>query len=263
MQGPESFGEPPRPRKNVKGDTKAFNEYILKEGPRAAVEAGLLRLDQYQKTCQSLNLYRQHAHCPASLGVLCNVWLWGEPGVGKSRRARTAYGDSLFIKPLNKWWDGYAGEAVVILDDVDLDCKWLAHFLKIWADHYPFNAECKGSTMSIRPQRIVVTSNHHPRELWSESTQLYKAVARRFSIERMEQLKPHEPASHKKPRLFLQAQNLKRPPFKPLPALKLEKRASQLGFTPSPAKTEKVSTPNKRQIKSAEKSKGVRPFSLE
>ena len=45
---------------------------------------------------------------------------------------------------MNKWWDGYAGEEVVVLDDFDpRHAEHLSYYLKIWADHYAFNAEVK------------------------------------------------------------------------------------------------------------------------
>lgn len=112
--------------------------------------------------------------------TLPNVWYWGPAGSGKSRRARDE-NPGFFDKSLNQWWDGYAGEKVVIVDDVDKEHASLCHLLKRWADRYPFPADVKNSSSYIRPSKIVVTSNYHPREIWCEAVRL-DAILRRFSV---------------------------------------------------------------------------------
>lgn len=86
---------------------------------------------------------------PADIGKLDNIWYYGEPGVGKSKRAREELGN-YYDKPLNKWWDGYKGEENILLDDVDKVHQVLGHHLKRWGDHYSFPAEQKGTTTQIR-----------------------------------------------------------------------------------------------------------------
>lgn len=64
----------------------------------------------------------------------------------------------------------------------DLDSNALGHYLKIWADHYPFMAEYKGGSRLIRPDTIIVTSNYHPDELWTDDKEMATAVKRRFVL---------------------------------------------------------------------------------
>lgn len=126
------------------------------------VANGQLSLKDYTKVTKSIQQYKLVTDCPCNTRALQNFWLWGEPGVGKSSLARRRYPE-LFDKSLNKWWDGYQHETTVLLDDFGLEHACLGHYVKRWADHYPFKAETKGGTSNVRPIYILVTSNYHPR----------------------------------------------------------------------------------------------------
>jgi len=111
------------------------------------------------------------------------IWIWGPPGTGKSWTVRSSYSSSLYVKPQNKWWDGYNGELTVLLDDLDSPC--LSHYLKIWADRYACTGETKGGTIHLRYHRFIVTSNYHPASIFptlSANDCLVEAIARRFTI---------------------------------------------------------------------------------
>jgi len=116
---------------------------------------------------------------PPDLSTLDNYWVWGPPGVGKSRSVRMLFPEAYF-KPCSKWWDGYQHEDNIIIDDFELDHKCLGHHLKIWGDRYSFIAESKGSAMNIRPRRIVVTSNYSIEEVFAADQTMVQAIKRRF-----------------------------------------------------------------------------------
>jgi hypothetical protein len=113
-----------------------------------------------------------------------NVWLWAEPGLGKSRWAVGQAPFSVtYKKNLNKWWDGFLPLVYkqVTIEDWHPGAECLSAHLKVWADRYPFIAEVKGSSLQMEPGRwtLIVTSNYAISECFSERDR--PAIERRFS----------------------------------------------------------------------------------
>lgn len=137
--------------------------------------------DIYIKYKRALHeIAKEHMVKPADVDAVTGVWLYGDPGCGKSRAVSEVF-PAAYKKMQNKWWDGYQNEEVVWLDDYD--SKELGHLLKIWADRYSFLAETKGGAIHIRPKLFVITSNYppsHDRFAWD--TDLVKAIERRFKL---------------------------------------------------------------------------------
>jgi len=88
------------------------------------------------------------------------MWIYGPPRTGKSHYVRTQF-TPLYLKDLNKWWDGYENEPYVLIDEMNPEAaKYLVTFLKKWIDRWRFSAEYKGGTSIIRPKFILITSNY-------------------------------------------------------------------------------------------------------
>lgn len=87
-------------------------------------------------------------------------YYWGPPGSGKSRRAleeATENGGGIYYKPRGEWWDGYNGQANVIIDDF---YGWIKYddMLKI-CDRYPYQVPIKFGYENFLSKYIYITSN--------------------------------------------------------------------------------------------------------
>lgn len=112
-----------------------------------------------------------------------NKWIYGPPGTGKTRQVwqdAREQNKTIFVKNCNKWWDGYSGHNIVLMDDVGETIKVLANHVKNWSDRYPFTAEVKGGTRRINTCdfEFIVTSNYSIDQLFNETDA--EAIHRRF-----------------------------------------------------------------------------------
>ena len=86
-----------------------------------------------------------------------------------------------YMKPVNRWWDGYRGQPVASLwpacgqpvaspDDPSVQrFRELEQEVKVWADRYPFIAELKDHSIRAKPEWLVVASNYPLEELTNAS----------------------------------------------------------------------------------------------
>jgi len=73
------------------------------------------------------------------------TWLWGAPGVGKTRKVMEM-DDVYKIDDPYEWWDGYEGETILLIDDFDrgtITRKKLIHIL----DGYHLRLPTKGGVL--------------------------------------------------------------------------------------------------------------------
>nr|WAE42980.1 MAG: replication associated protein [Cressdnaviricota sp.] len=131
------------------------------------------------------NLIKLAAHYtkPSGSNTTRGIWIYGQSGSGKSCIARTAYGtaETVYLKSQNKWWDNYRAQPTVILDDFDTQGACLGHYLKIWGDHYGAHGEVKGGSVALQYDRLVITSQYRPEDIWTDQ-ELVTAIKRRYRM---------------------------------------------------------------------------------
>lgn len=90
------------------------------------------------------------------------IWLYGPTGTGKSRYAWTAEPEAYMKSSSHKWWDGYTGQDVVIVDDYRPSAHLPFNFMLNLFDRYPLSVEVKGATVEFISKTIYVTSPYSP-----------------------------------------------------------------------------------------------------
>ena len=121
---------------------------------------------------------KDHMKRPRDLDTVCGEWHYGAAGTGKTTAVRDAHPDA-YIKSRDKWWDGYNGEPVVILDDMSPFHKCLGDYLKDWGDKWTFKAEEKGGYKWLRPELFIVTSQYDVDDIFDDA-ETRAALNRRY-----------------------------------------------------------------------------------
>jgi len=115
------------------------------------------------------------------LGSVCGRWLVAPNGTNFQFQCED--GKDAFNKSLDKWWDGYNGESCVVVRGLDKSNRGLAHEIRTWGDAYYFLAECRRSTIQIRPKCVIVISPFYIDEIWADK-KMRAGLHRRFNEKR-------------------------------------------------------------------------------
>lgn len=106
---------------------------------------------------------------------------WGDTGSGKSFKAFTENPDAYLKCPSTKWWDGYQGEKIVIVDEFRGQIG--IHNILRWCDKYPCTGEIKGAQVPLSIEKIIFTSNLSPSMWYPElDTETQSALLRRLTV---------------------------------------------------------------------------------
>lgn len=114
-------------------------------------------------------------------------WIHGDTGTGKSKFVSLQEG-SKYWKPLpSRWWDGYAQEEIIILDDLRKDCMKYHELLRL-LDRYPLKGETKGGWIEINSGKIMITSCFSPQDFYNgreDIAQLLRRISYTIALEKL------------------------------------------------------------------------------
>lgn len=115
-----------------------------------------------------------------ALLTVANQVHYGAPGGGKSTALRM-HEPGVYIKtPHSKWWDGYAGERIVVFND--FSGSWFAfHDLMAILDPFPLQVETKGGHVQLLATEFRISSNYPPLGWYSSQKFPFAALNRRLT----------------------------------------------------------------------------------
>lgn len=146
LEGPWVYGDEPSQGKRV--DLEAAKRDLDALMPEE--EFADKHFPAWIRYRQSFNQYRLLRQPARSWPTYCTVY-WGPSGCGKSRRAAYEAGPDAYILPNSGgptiWWDGYTGQAHVIIDEF---YGWIKYhdMLRI-LDRYPLHTQVMFPAPSI------------------------------------------------------------------------------------------------------------------
>lgn len=115
---------------------------------------------RYHRGIQNLWNLRSSAEASTTDRDLEVHIIWGDPGVGKTRRVYEEHGYGNVYRLFSyspEWWDGYSGQKVLLLDDFYGQLP-LSRMLNI-LDRYPLQVSIKASSTWARYTKVYITSN--------------------------------------------------------------------------------------------------------
>lgn len=136
----------------------------------------------YKKLKLNLAAYDMDANPPAVVRKTC-TWYYGKTKLGKTWRAMEAMGFELelgqpfpkevYNKDSNnfKWWENYAGEKYVLVDEIPLSASSTINYLKKWTDKVPCTVEIKGGQTWLRATHFAFTSQHSIDEIFKKGVE--------------------------------------------------------------------------------------------
>jgi hypothetical protein len=173
----QKYGEPKKQGKRT--DLMSVAEMIAEgQSVRDVATAFPTQYIKFAKGIEKLHAITRFEHRDPAVPVTVHWW-FGPSGVGKSRKAYEKFPKAYRKMMGNAWWDGYAGEKVVVMDDYRASMVRFSLLLN-WLDRYPCTVEAKGTSFPLSAVVFVLTTTQRPEVIWHKQTDenIYQLVRR-------------------------------------------------------------------------------------
>lgn len=162
-----------------------FNKKImLSENLNDLVDTGVINIKELPRLTAAKEQYKLGVKRELRRNLLVK-WYYGATGSGKTRQAIEEGADDYWLSGEKlKWFDGYVGQKVAIIDDIRADsCSW-GYLLRL-LDIYPVTVEIKGGHANWCPDIIIITcpvmpeelfKNHQTDQVWDKIEQLKRRI---------------------------------------------------------------------------------------
>lgn len=152
---------------------------------RALLEAGHVQcVARYPKLADIV----RRAYAPSVRDPPSVVWVHGDSGRGKTRWAFDVFHDvtdSVWLSSpaWPRWWEGYTGQSVVVIDDFRAkQCSFAA--LLRYLDRYPVYVEDKGRSIQLAAKVIIITCPESYQVVFQDySVNDFAQIARRIGCQ--------------------------------------------------------------------------------
>jgi len=155
------------PKQGKRSDLDSIAEAIMEGSSMAEIAVSFpsdfIRYNRGLQELERVHLCKDRDHSTPNTVL----WWYGPTGSGKSRTAFETYPDAYVKMGNGKWWDGYRGETVVLIDDYRPGFCLFSELLRI-LDRYPMRVEAKGTSMPLSAKTFIITTTSRPEVLWAQ-----------------------------------------------------------------------------------------------
>lgn len=178
-------------RQGKRRDLDAAYDALAKPGPvRGVFEFAM----EERPSFQALKVYEKLFHERLGPRAIPDDkfdirWYFGPTGTGKSHDVYAEFPDHYRVLT-HKWWDGYRGHDVVLVDDFRASWCRFEELLRL-TDKYPFRVEYKGGSCEVQFRTLIITSALSPQEAYPAVGEDLGQLRRRINVVRQYHARGH------------------------------------------------------------------------